>query len=158
MTVAYLRDRKSASLVETNYLMEISSECFLKHAARPCVFTSMKFIPIFAAVIAISSAFTQPASASTPSQVTPVRWIVDTQHNMDVDDKAVTLVGQVVKKDGGSDWWFTDATGSVRLDTGDMELPIGQTLVVRGRIDQARFGIGYLEVEVNHWNYANTPR
>ena len=54
--------------------------------------------------------------------------------------------------------FLSDATGSVRLDTGDMELPIGQTLVVRGRIDQSRFGIGYLEVEVNHWNYANTPR
>ncbi|MEJ0000868.1 MAG: hypothetical protein WDO13_17895 [Verrucomicrobiota bacterium] len=83
---------------------------------------------------------------------------METRHNLDVDDKAVTLVGQVVKRDGGSDWWFSDTTGSVRLDTGDMELPVGRMLVVRGRIDQARFGIGYLEVEVNHWTYAQTSR
>jgi uncharacterized protein YdeI (BOF family) len=119
----------------------------------------MKFIPIFVAVIAISPAFSQPAKASsTPPQITPVSWIVETQHNIDIDDKAVTLVGQVVKRDGGSDWWFSDTSGSVRLDTGDMELPVGKTLVVHGRIDQARFGIGYLEVEVKHWDYAPAHR
>jgi uncharacterized protein YdeI (BOF family) len=119
----------------------------------------MKLIPALAAIVTISAAFCRPAHASSaPSQITPVSWIVATRHNLDVDDKAVTLVGQVVRKDGGSDWWFSDATGSVRLDTDDMELPIGRTLVVRGRIDQARFGIGYLEVEVRHWDYANTPR
>jgi hypothetical protein len=43
----------------------------------------------------------------------------------------------------------------VRLDTGDKELPVGKMLVVSGHIDQARFGIGYLEVEVRKWHYAD---
>ena len=116
----------------------------------------MKSLPVYAAVVAISFSFALSAHASSgPAQITPISWIVQTQHNIDVDDKAVTLVGKVVKKDGGSDWWFVDATGSVRLDTGDMELPVGPTLIVHGHIDQSRFGVGYLEVEVSHWNYAN---
>ncbi len=119
----------------------------------------MKFMPILALALALAPAFSGTAQASpTPAQITPISWIVQTQHNLDVDDKSVTLVGQVVKRDGGSDWWFSDTTGSVRLDTGDMELPVGKTLVVRGRIDQSRFGIGYLEVEVNHWDYAPARR
>jgi hypothetical protein len=28
-------------------------------------------------------------------------------------------------------------------------------LIVSGHIDQAKLGIGYLEVEVKHWSYAN---
>ncbi len=115
----------------------------------------MKQLPAFALMAVISVGFLQSAKAAPASaQVTPVSWIIDTQHNMDVDDKSVTLVGQVVKRDAGSDWWFSDTTGSVRLDTGDKELPVGRMLIVHGRIDQARFGIGHLEVEVKHWAYA----
>ena len=118
----------------------------------------MKFTSLIAAIVAISPVFTQSVNAHEPAQVTPISWIIQTQHNIDVDDKAVTLVGQVIKRDNGSDWWFSDTTGSVRLDTGDMELPIGKTLIVRGHIDQSRFGVGYLEVEVHHWEYAQKPR
>ncbi len=95
-----------------------------------------------------------PRAHADPAQVTPIQWIISTQHNGDVDDKHVTLVGRVIKPDQGSDWWFSDTSGSVRLDTGDKELPVGPMLVVSGRIDHAKFGIGYLEVEVSHWDYA----
>ncbi len=106
----------------------------------------------------LSLALTIPvsrASDSKPTQITPISWIISTQHNGSVDDKYVTLVGRVIKPDQGSDWWFSDTTGSVRLDTGDKELPVGPMLRVSGHIDQAKLGLGYLEVEVNHWDYAD---
>ena len=48
--------------------------------------------------------------------------------------------------------------GSVRLDTGDKDLPVGQMLIVSGNIDQAKLGFGVLEVEVKHWDYADKHR
>jgi uncharacterized protein YdeI (BOF family) len=114
----------------------------------------MKKLSLFALMLVASVAASQ-ASDSNPPQITPVSWIVATRHNINVDDKFVTLRGQVVKRDNGSDWWFSDTTGSVRLDTGDKELPVGRTLIVSGHIDQARFGVGYLEVEVKRWRYAD---
>ncbi len=95
------------------------------------------------------------AADSEPPHFTPISWILSTQHNGDVDDKFVTLRGRVIKPDQGSDWWFSDTTGSVRLDTGDKDLPVGPMLVVSGNIDQAKLGFGYLEVEVKHWDYAD---
>src|SRR5277367_2832829 len=86
--------------------------------------------------------------------VTPVSWILATRNNLNADDRYVTLVGQVVKRDKGSDWWFTDGTGWVRLDTGDFDLPTGKKLVIGGRVDQAYLGVGYLEVDVKRWHYA----
>ena len=115
----------------------------------------MKRLPLLTCLLICTGTLSQAADNSSPNaQITPVSWIVDSRHNIDVDDKSVTLVGKVIKRDDGSDWWFSDTTGSVRLDTGDMELPVGRMLVVKGHIDQARFGIGHLEVEVNHWSYA----
>jgi len=94
-------------------------------------------------------------SNADPKQITPISWIISTQHNGDVDGKHVTLIGHVRKMDQGSDWWFSDATGSVRLDTDDKELPVGPLLKVSGNIDQIKMGVGYLEVEVTHWQYAD---
>ena len=108
-------------------------------------------------MLVITAAASQAADSNLP-QITPVSWVLATQHNINVDDKFVTLVGKVIKPDNGSDWWFSDTTGSVRLDTGDKQLPVGRTLIVSGHIDQARFGIGYLEVEVKHWAYADQGR
>jgi hypothetical protein len=95
------------------------------------------------------------AADSEPPHFTPISWILATKHNGDVDDKFVTLQGKVIKPDNGSDWWFSDTTGSVRLDAGDKDLPVGPVLVVSGHIDHAKLGIGYLEVEVSHWTYAD---
>ena len=94
------------------------------------------------------------AADSEPPHITPISWVLATQHNGDVDDKFVTLQGRVIKPDNGSDWWFSDTTGSVRLETGDRDLPVGPMLTVSGHIDHAKLGIGYLEIEVKHWNYA----
>jgi uncharacterized protein YdeI (BOF family) len=113
----------------------------------------MKPSLLLIASLAALSAFR--ASAHEPAQITPISWVLATQHNGGVDDKRVVLVGRVIKPDQGSDWWFSDATGSVRLDTGDKELPVGRLLRVTGNIDQAKWGIGYLEVEVRHWEYAD---
>ena len=92
-----------------------------------------------------------------PQPVTPVSWILSTQHNDNVDEKRVVLVGRVTHPDNGSDWWFTDGTGSVRLESGDSPLPVGPTLRIVGRIDQATWGIGVIEVKVKRWAYAHPP-
>jgi hypothetical protein len=92
-----------------------------------------------------------------PPPVTPVSWILATKNNDRYDEKRVVLVGRVTHPDNGSDWWFTDGTGSVRLESGDRLLPVGPTLRVVGRIDQATWGIGVIEVKVRHWAYANPP-
>jgi uncharacterized protein YdeI (BOF family) len=118
----------------------------------------MNKLPLLALVLLFPCASARASTHSEPSQITPVSWIVQTQHNIDVDDKRVTLVDQVIRRDDGSDWWFADTTGVVRLDTDDKELPVGRSLVVTGHIDQARFGIGHLEVEVDHWHYAPNAR
>ena len=97
------------------------------------------------------------AMPPAPPQVTPVSWILSTQHNDNVDEKRVVLVGRVTHPDNGSDWWFTDGTGSVRLESGDRLLPVGPTLRIVGRIDQATWGIGVIEVKVKRWGYANPP-
>jgi uncharacterized protein YdeI (BOF family) len=113
----------------------------------------MKKITILVTALILGAAIVRVHA--DPPQITPVSWVIATQHNGDVDDKSVTLRGKVIRPDQGSDWWFSDSTGSVRLDVGDHELPPGQLLIVRGHIDHAKLGIGYLEVEVNHWTYAN---
>lgn len=115
----------------------------------------MKKLPLLAFALLFTGGFSQASSPSVPPQITPVGWILKTQHNINVDDKRVTLVGKVIKPDNGSDWWFADSTGSVRLDTGDKELPVGRMLIINGRIDQSRFGIGHLEIDVRHWHYAD---
>ncbi len=114
----------------------------------------MKKLFVFTFVLFASASFSHADPDSPALQITPISWIVSERHNIDVDNKSVTLVGKVIKRDNGSDWWFSDTTGSVRLDTDDKELPVGPMLVVQGHIDQSRFGIGHLEVEVKHWSYA----
>jgi uncharacterized protein YdeI (BOF family) len=115
---------------------------------------TIKKVSLLFASLALTIALSK-ASNSEPHQITPISWIIATQHNGDVEGKHVTLVGHVIKPDQGSDWWFSDATGSVRLDTDDKELPVGPLLKVSGDIDQSKLGVGYLEIEVTHWSYAN---
>jgi len=80
--------------------------------------------------------------------------VLATRNNLDNDDKYVTLIGRVTGRDDGGDYFFTDGTGTVRLDPNDFVLPVGPRIVIGGRIDQAYLGIGHLEVDVRNWHYA----
>ena len=92
-------------------------------------------------------------ATARPYHLTSVRWIVNTRNNMDVDDRYVTLVGHVTRRMGDQEYWFADNTGQIRLDSENFDLPIGRTIVLGGRIDQAYLGIGHLEVDVRTWHY-----
>ena len=94
------------------------------------------------------------AQAAPPYHLTTVSWVLATRNNLDNDDKYVTLIGRVTGRDDGGDYFFTDGTGTVRLDPNDFVLPVGPRLVIGGRIDQAYLGIGHLEVDVRNWHYA----
>jgi uncharacterized protein YdeI (BOF family) len=117
----------------------------------------MKLYAIFAALVfggwAGLPASAQLASGQPLYHLTTVRWVIATRDNLDVDDSYVTLIGRVTRKIGDEEYWFTDGTGSVRLDSEDFVLPIGPKLVIGGRIDQAYLGFGHLEVDVRHWHY-----
>lgn len=93
--------------------------------------------------------------APRPYHLTPVSWIVATRDQLHYDDRYVTIIGHVTRRIGDDEYWFTDGTGSVRLDSENFDLPIGRRIVVGGRIDQAWLGFGHVEVDVRRWRYAN---
>ena len=95
------------------------------------------------------------AKAAPLYHYTTVRWVVNTRDNLDMDDRYVTLVGRVTRQIDDGEYWFTDGTGSVRLDSEDFELPVGKKVIIGGRIDQAYLGFGHLEVDVRHWHFAH---
>ena len=112
---------------------------------------------IILTVTALVGISTTASFAAPPAyHLTTVSWVIATRDNLDKDDHYVTLIGHVTGR-AGDDLWFTDGTGSVRLDTGDFDLPIGPRIVVGGRIDQAYLGIGHLEVDVRNWHFARHP-
>jgi len=88
---------------------------------------------------------TGPSHAAPAYHLTTVSWVVATRNDLDKDDQYVTLIGHVTGRDGDEDYFFTDGTGTVRLDSEKFELPIGPRLEIGGRIDQAYLGIGHLE-------------
>lgn len=107
------------------------------------------------ALSALAGFFSTAAQAAPhPFHLTTVRWVVNTRDNLDVDDRYVTLIGHVTRRIGDEEFWFTDGTGSVRLDSENFDLPVGPRIVIGGRIDQAYLGFGHLEVDVRHWHYA----
>ncbi|HEY8965112.1 MAG TPA: NirD/YgiW/YdeI family stress tolerance protein [Candidatus Methylacidiphilales bacterium] len=82
--------------------------------------------------------------------VTNVAWIKANENDLDRDDDKVALIGKVTKKHSDHVYFFQDETGTIQLDS-DIELPVGKTIVIRGRIDQAFLHIGPLEVNVDSW-------
>ena len=88
-----------------------------------------------------------------PYHLTPISWIVATRDKIHYDDRYVTIIGHVTRRIGDDEYWFSDGTGSVRLDSENFDLPVGRRLVVGGRIDQAWLGFGHLEVDVRRWRY-----
>jgi uncharacterized protein YdeI (BOF family) len=104
-------------------------------------------------LVTVSTLFCAAAPAQPPYHLTTVSWVVATRDNIDKDDRYVTLIGHVTGRDG-DDYFFTDGTGTVRLDSEKFELPVGPRIVIGGRIDQAYLGFGHLEVDVREWHYA----
>jgi uncharacterized protein YdeI (BOF family) len=121
----------------------------------------MKKLRLFLLTLSLLSAVSffsvhAAAPANPPYHLTTVSWVVSTKDNMDVDDRYVTLIGHITGTAGNGDYIFTDGTGTIYLDGGDHALPINQKIVVGGRIDQAYFGWGHLEIDVQRWHAAKT--
>ena len=114
----------------------------------------MKKLCITLLAITALSGFVSSIVQAAPYHRTTVNWIVANRNNLDVDDNYVTIVGHCTRSIGAEEYWFTDGTGSVRLDSENFDLPIGARIVVGGRIDQAYLGFGHLEVDVRRWHYA----
>ena len=112
---------------------------------------------VLLAVSALLGVSTALSHAAPPYHLTTVSWVIATRDNLDKDDRYVTLVGHVTGREGDETYFFTDGTGTVRLDSEDFKLPIGPKLVIGGRIDQAYLGFGHLEVDVRRWHLARKP-
>jgi uncharacterized protein YdeI (BOF family) len=108
----------------------------------------------FLAVWAVGTSSPLQAAPPPAYHLTTVSWVIATRDNLDVDDRYVTLIGRVTGREGDETYFFTDGTGTIRLDSEDFELPVGPRIVIGGRIDQAYLGIGHLEVDVRNWHYA----
>ncbi|HEY0257649.1 MAG TPA: NirD/YgiW/YdeI family stress tolerance protein [Candidatus Methylacidiphilales bacterium] len=89
--------------------------------------------------------------------VTSIRWIKSVNEKLDDDDRYVVLCGKVTKKEGDETYWFTDGTGTIKLDS-EPKLPLDKPIVIRGRIDQDWLGWGTLEVDVRTWRNEPAPK
>jgi uncharacterized protein YdeI (BOF family) len=118
---------------------------------------TMSGLLALSALLALSTASSIAQSApppGPPNHLTTVSWVVATRNNIDKDDRYVTLIGRVTGREGDETYFFTDGTGTVRLDSEKFELPVGPKIVIGGRIDQAYLGFGHLEVDVRDWHFA----
>jgi uncharacterized protein YdeI (BOF family) len=132
------------------HTLEVSRLAF--HSTPMIKRTRQAFLSISWGLLALSGH--AGASPAHPYHYTTVRWVVNTRDDLDMDDRYVTLIGHVTRHIDGEEYWFTDGTGSVRLDSEDFDLPVGKKVIIGGRIDQAYLGFGHLEVDVRHWRYA----
>jgi len=118
-------------------------------------------LPVLAvfALMALPSKMVQASGDpdSNRYHISTIRWITSTKENWDHDDRYVVLCGKVTKKEGDETYWFTDGTGTVKLDS-EKKLPVGKPIVIRGRIDQDWFGWGTLEVDVRSWRNEPAPK
>src|SRR5271163_177849 len=91
-------------------------------------------VPLAISVLLGVATICSPAAAEPPYHLTTVSWVIATRNNIDQDDRYVTLIGHVTGREGDETYFFTDGTGTVRLDSEDFVLPIGPKIVVGGRI------------------------
>jgi hypothetical protein len=115
------------------------------------------FLTLLALSALLGISTTLSHAAPRPYHLATISWIVATRDDIDKDDRYVTLIGHVTGRAGDETYFFTDGTGTVRLDSEDFELPVGPRIVIGGRIDQAYLGFGHLEVDVRNWHYAKKP-
>jgi uncharacterized protein YdeI (BOF family) len=122
----------------------------------PIFLVMKKTLRAFLAASALLTIFPTLSQAAPPPpyHLTTVSWVIATRNNIDKDDRYVTLIGHVTGREGDETYFFTDGTGTVRLDSEKFELPVGPRIVIGGRIDQAYLGFGHLEVDVRSWHYA----
>jgi uncharacterized protein YdeI (BOF family) len=125
--------------------------------ARGVLKVMKKILWAFLAITAFLGVSTASSHAAPPYHLTTVSWVVATRNDLDKDDRYVTLIGHVTGRAGDEDYFFTDGTGTVRLDSEKFELPVGPRIEIGGRIDQAYLGFGHLEVDVRQWHYARHP-
>jgi uncharacterized protein YdeI (BOF family) len=124
---------------------------------KPMRFHGIQSSGSLLAALALLGFSTSSSLAEPPYHLTTVSWVVATRNDLGKDDRYVSLIGQVTGREGDETYFFTDGTGSVRLDSEKFALPVGPKIVVGGRIDQAYLGFGHLEVDVRHWSYARHP-
>jgi len=90
-------------------------------------------------------------------EYTTVKWVIERENELDVDGKKVIMHGKVTAKVNGDTYIFDDGTGTIKLDS-DIHLPVGQTIVLTGHIDQAFLHIGALEINVNSFEIDKATR
>jgi len=102
----------------------------------------------YAIVLVLFMVNTSIMFAQTP---TTVRWVNNHQEAIRADGRWVVLHGMVTVKLNADSYEFNDGTGTIRLDS-NIRLPVGQPIVLTGKIDEAFMGIGPLEIDVRKWH------
>ena len=121
----------------------------------------MKRLLLAVAIVIVALSFhARAAGTGEPDaknwKLTTIAWIKANENDLDQDNRAVAVIGKVTQKHDGDTYFFTDGTGQIELDS-DIELPVGKTIVVRGRVDQAFLHIGPLEINVDSWRPVAKP-
>ncbi|MES2309508.1 MAG: NirD/YgiW/YdeI family stress tolerance protein [Verrucomicrobiota bacterium] len=88
-------------------------------------------------------------------KIASVKWVLS-HDSLKVDGKKVVLVGKITKKQDEDTYFLNDGTGTIELDS-DINLPVGQEVVVHGRIDYAFFGERRTQFNVHAWRLASEP-
>jgi hypothetical protein len=117
-----------------------------------------KFVLTFLAFTSLLGASMAAAQADTNSspQLTTVSWVVQTRNAFGINGRFVELIGHATVKIG-TKYWFTDGTGTMRLNAGKIGLPMGPSLVIDGRIDHGFLGMGPVEVVLKTWRVGIAP-
>jgi len=88
-------------------------------------------------------------------KIASVAWIKEHSESdrKDIDDKYLVLIGKVTDRIDEDTYRLNDGTGTILLDVDEdeIELPVGKRVVVRGKVDEAYWDIGELELNVKTW-------
>ena len=104
----------------------------------------------FAPTFNVSAGTVDPASNKW--NLTTVAWIKANENDLDRDNDKVAVIGKITEKHSDHVYFLKDETGVIELDS-DIDLPVGKTIVVRGRIDQSFLHVGPLQINVDSWRH-----
>jgi len=79
-----------------------------------------------------------------------VRRLEDSKNDINKDHVKVSLIGKVVKKLSGDSYLFEDDSGTIHLDS-DIQLPLGQVIVIHGYVSHGYHTNKVLDVYVHGW-------